>query len=142
MEESFVYEELHRHPSGTAFFPSLLAYGSIICSSIFPSGWVLVMSRAKGQVLSTVWNALPFTEKAYIRQQCRKAVGILRSLELICIDAGKHNILYDRETRAVTWIDFETMKRCDPGRAHNLDAPEMVALFGQEFAANTAISGG
>lgn len=130
MEESFVYEELDRkYPNGTAFFPSLLAYGSIICSSIFPAGLILIISKAEGQVLSTVWDALPFTEKAYVRQQCRKAVGIRRSFQAVCVDAGKHNILYDRRTRTVTWIDFEMMSRCDLNRVHNLDAPEMGLYF-------------
>jgi hypothetical protein len=130
------------YPTGTNVFPSLVAYGKIICSSIFPSGWVLVLSKVKGAVLSTIWDDLTLAERFHVQSQCRKAISILRNVYAISVDAGKHNVLYDRSTGATTMIDFERMKECDQNRLYRLDVPELYAIFGPELVQDPASEGG
>lgn len=61
-----VYEKLHDlKPEGYGFFPSMLAYGRIICSSKFPSGYIAILSKVNGEPLYCYLNppSEPFAEE-------------------------------------------------------------------------------
>ena len=113
----------------------MLGYGNIICSSVFPVGYILIVSSVKGEQLAGLWDQLNFEEKDHIRQECRKAISVLRSFHIWLADAGKHNVIYSKDSKAVTLIDFESIGDCT-GEEDTLDAPELLAIFGR--AANDA----
>lgn len=121
-------------PQGYDVFASVLEYGNITCSSIFPSGRVLVLTKAQGQLLSEVWDELSLSAKSRVRDQCRKAVGILRKIPIYSSDAGKHNVLYSTTTETVTMLDFESVGVCTEDEVPVLDDPELTAIFGEEYA--------
>lgn len=96
-QEVYVYEHLHQlKPEGFPFFPSVLGYGDIVSSSIFPTGHILIITFVEGEQLAGLWDQLDAAEKEHIRQECRKAVSVLRSLQVWLADSGKHNVLYSR----------------------------------------------
>lgn len=66
----------------------------------------------------------------------------LRDVNTICIDAGRHNVLYNRSTGAVTMVDFEMVKECGLSNVHILEAPELLCIVGRELANISAIPGG
>ncbi|KAN0068689.1 hypothetical protein V8E54_013413 [Elaphomyces granulatus] len=47
-------------------------------------------------------------------------------------DSGKHNVLYSRDSKAVTLIDFDSIGQCTGEEVDELDAPEILAIFGRE----------
>lgn len=129
--EVYVYEKLYQErPGGFPFFPSVLGYGDIICSSIFPAGYILIISSVEGEQLGGLWDQLDSGEKDHIRQQCREAISVLRSFHIWLADAGKHNVIYSRDSKAVALIDFESIGDCT-GEEDNLEAPELLAIFGR-----------
>ena len=142
IEEASVYEKLReKQPNGYRVLPSLLGYGKVTCSSVFPSGHVLLISKAPGEILSTIWDDLLIAERRHIYDECRTAVSIIRSVNLVNLDAGKHNILYDRTSGGVKMIDFETVKYT-PDTRLRANASELVAIFGRSFARDRANAGG
>jgi hypothetical protein len=108
----------------------VLGYGDIICSSVFPVGYILIVSSVKGEQLACLWDQLDLGEKDHIRHQCREAISVLRSFHIWLADAGKHNVIYSRDSKAVTLIDFESIGDCT-GEEDTLDAPELLAIFGR-----------
>lgn len=119
------------------FFPTVLCYGEIVCSSLFPEGYILVLSWVEGLPLSLHWpwprdNIKSDPSYNHIREQCREAVVVLRRLGIYLLDSGPHNVLFDRESGRVTMIDFEQYRMCmDEKRKRSLDAPELVTIFGR-----------
>lgn len=128
-----VYERLTAAQSASAnVFAKLIGWGRIVCSSLFPMGNTLVLEKRRGQVLSDVWPHLNLDERNHVQSECMKAIGILRSVSIRLADAGKHNVLFDRETRTVTLVDFEHIGFCEyPEDTTSLE-PEMSAIFGDE----------
>ncbi|PLN77295.1 hypothetical protein BDW42DRAFT_177037 [Aspergillus taichungensis] len=141
-QEAYVYNKLRRaKPQGFSFFPSVLEYGEIICSSVFAEGYIMVTTFVEGEPLASIWNEIDATDKQGILLQCRRAVAVLRSFRLYQSDAGKHNVLYSRRTKQTTMIDFESTHDCDVEEVDDLDAPELRMIFGQRFGAEL-IAGG
>lgn len=89
-----------------------------------------MISIAEGEPLNIIWDDLTLLQKNHVRVQCRKAVSILRSKSIWIADTGKQNVLFSRKTNAVTMVDFESMGFLDPGETPDLDAPEMLRIFG------------
>lgn len=87
---------------------------------------MLVLSYKDGQILADIWDDLNDRERLHVREACEKAVRILRSLSIRVPDAGKHNVLYERETGAVTMLDFETAMEC----SQDYPYVELRSLFG------------
>jgi hypothetical protein len=57
---------------------------------------------------------------------------VLRTFRIWLANSGKHNVLYSRDSKAVTLLDFQSIGQCtNVEEAHNLDAPEMLAIFGR-----------
>lgn len=140
--EAFVYDRLHdKRPQGYSFFPSALAYGKIVCSSIFPSGSILVLSWVEGERLLGQWPGLGDAEKEHIRRECRSAVAIFRELGIWVGDCVHHNILYSQSSREVTMVDFEFIGACSEEHRRILYAPELIAIFGDDVVLDT-ITGG
>ncbi|RAL02462.1 uncharacterized protein BO80DRAFT_403971 [Aspergillus ibericus CBS 121593] len=130
VHESITYENIHaKRELGYEFFPKLLNHGAIACSSIFPKGYVLVMTKVPGKILADLWDTLSGSDKEHVRKEIRKAVVVLRSISAIVVDSGKHNVLFDPATRAVTMLDFELMQACEPD-TQSPDWPEMPTIFG------------
>ncbi|KOS37533.1 hypothetical protein ACN38_g11670 [Penicillium nordicum] len=129
-DEARTYENIHaQRPAGFEFFPSLLSIGKICCSSIFPRGYIIVMTKVDGERLDKQWNQLSGSVKEHIRLEIYKAIKVLRRASTIVIDSGMHNVLYDRETNAVTMVHFELMQACEEDTM-SPDEPEMFSIFG------------
>lgn len=106
--EAAVYYRLETdYPAGSYLFPKCIATGQIICSSPFPIGYVIVREYRDGQRLSDIWYMLNAAERAYVKNKCLKAIHALCAISIRLDDPGKHNILYARETKPVTLLDFE-----------------------------------
>ncbi|RHZ64418.1 uncharacterized protein CDV56_101264 [Aspergillus thermomutatus] len=130
VHEASTYERLYQlKPEGFEFFASLQSRGTIVCSSVFSRGHIMIISKVKGEPLDRQWDILSADHKEHIRSMIRKAVEALRSIGYLAVDSGKHNVLYSAETRAVTMLDFELMQACDENTV-SPDSPEMYAIFG------------
>ncbi|GKZ32069.1 hypothetical protein AbraIFM66950_001178 [Aspergillus brasiliensis] len=128
-QEMSVYDRLDiKRPQGYDFFASILSHGHICCSSLLPKGYILVMTKAQGEPLTLQWSTLPESAKRHIRSEVYKAIKVIRELSLVCLDAGLHNVLYDRETNAVTMVDLELMQPVEPETV-SPDLPAMYAIF-------------
>ena len=127
--EIAVYERLlESRPTGYSVFANMTLAGDIVCSSLFPKGRILVLPYKDGQILAHIWDDLNHRERTHVREECEKAIRILRSLSIRVPDAGKHNVLYERTTGAVTMLDFETAMEC-PWSQH-VPYVELLSLFG------------
>lgn len=103
-----MYDRLHKnHPAGHHLFPKCIARGNILCSSLFPAGYAIILERREGELLSDIWHSLNADEWAYVEGECLKAIHALRSISIRLDDAGMHNVLYARKSRTVTLLDFE-----------------------------------
>ncbi|KAJ5135307.1 uncharacterized protein N7515_004585 [Penicillium bovifimosum] len=128
--EAMTYENIYaKRPQGYRFFAMMLSHGTISCSSLFPKGNILIMTKVPGKTLNELWDTISGLEKEHIRSEVFKAVRILRSFSVLSVDTGKHNILYHPETRSVTMIDFEIMQACEDTLSP--DMPEMYTIFGE-----------
>ncbi|PWY84593.1 hypothetical protein BO94DRAFT_566707 [Aspergillus sclerotioniger CBS 115572] len=117
-DEAWTYEKLEmKSPEGYSFFPRLLTHGKICCSSVFPKG-----------------TGMPFPPpiKENIRVVIYEAIKTLRSIALVAIDCGRHNVLYNPETHAVAMVDFELMQACEADTT-SPDQPEMFSIFEDRF---------
>lgn len=152
MAESSVYKALHeKQPQGYSMFPKLVAYGQILFSSMFPDqlrasdswrgpedpiGHILILEKVDGKPLSDLWTELSSQEQQHVKEECYAAIATLRLLPVYIADAGKYNVLFSRQTKKVTMLDFETADVCDHAYpASNLLSPEMISLFGPEITA-------
>lgn len=146
--EVSVYEKLHDlKPEGYEFCPSMLAYGKIFCSSKFPSGYIAILSKVNGEPFSCYLNPplepfaeekldLPIEEQLHIYTQCRKAISVLRSISLCLPGAGTQNVLYDKESKDLTVLDFEKPGAVDSEEElRRLDDIELELIFGRETGA-------
>jgi hypothetical protein len=68
---------------------------------------VIILEHRKGKRLSDLWSVLHAAERAYVEEQCLKAIRAIPAISLRLYDPGPHNVLYTRETGTVTPIDFE-----------------------------------
>ena len=109
-------------------FANMILWGNIMCSSLFPEGRTLVLPYKDGQILAHIWDDLDVHERTHVREECEKAIRILRSLSIYMPDAGKHNVLYERATGAVTMLDFETGVECP--QSDHIPYVELLSLFG------------
>lgn len=112
----YLYQQ---EPEGFPFFPSVLGYGDVICPSVFPVGYVLIISFVEGERLSNIWDQSA-AEKQDILLKCREAVTMLRSLRIRVRDPGKHNVLYPRQSKKATLIDVESVGQCGRQDARTL----------------------
>lgn len=143
-QEAYTYEKLHENqPTGYNCFASVLGYGRIVCSSVFSSGFILVMTFAEGEPLNALWENLDPRSKQHVFYECRRAISILRCFRVWLADAGRHNVLYSRQSKRVTLIDFESVGWCaTEEEARDLDAPELLAMFGDARVNSELIIGG
>lgn len=79
--EANTYERIYqRRPQGFEFFDNLLSHGKIACSSLFSTGYVLIITKVPGRPLIGQWCNLYTHEKTYVYFQVKKAIGVLRSI--------------------------------------------------------------
>ncbi|CAG7999700.1 unnamed protein product [Penicillium salamii] len=103
-----VYQRIWTHPRANIdVFAKWHFSGEIICSSIFPSGYVLVLQHRNGVQLEQIWDTLSEAERAHVQSQCLGGIYVLREVAVRLYDTGIHNILYCRDSRELTLIDFE-----------------------------------
>ncbi|KAJ5931780.1 hypothetical protein N7516_006269 [Penicillium verrucosum] len=108
--EAAVYHRLETaQPPGSCLFPKCIARGQVICSSLSPAGYVITMEYREGEGLCDIWHMLNAAERAHVENECLKAIHALRAISIRLDDPGKHNVLYARESRAVTLLDFEVV---------------------------------
>ncbi|KAJ5675023.1 uncharacterized protein N7477_004957 [Penicillium maclennaniae] len=124
-----IYERLSEsRPAGYDVFANMILAGNILCSSLFPDGRALVLPYKNGQTLAYIWDDLNVRDRTHVREECEKAIQILRSLSIFVPDAGKHNVLYERETGAVTMLDFESGMERHP--SEHVPYVELLSVFG------------
>ncbi|KAK2792654.1 hypothetical protein FQN51_001626 [Onygenales sp. PD_10] len=140
--ETAVYEKLQEmHPEGYDVFASILAHGNIICSSLFPSGYILLLTTKEGEQVSQIWDQLENVDKNRIGDQCRRAVSFLRRIPVYSGDAGKHNLLYSVSSKTMTMLDFEAVGVPTPAEVAILDASELYMIFGEVVMREPMIGG-
>lgn len=91
----------------------------------------MILSWEDGERLSDLWQTLRHHDRVNIRNKCREAVAIIRQLNIYLQDASKQNVLYERSTGKVTMLDFEHYGKCTERHLRNLDAPELLGVFGR-----------
>ncbi|CAG8947663.1 unnamed protein product [Penicillium salamii] len=107
--EAEVYNRIwDQQPAGHRNFAKWISRGEIVCSTIFPSGYVLALEQRAGMRLDRLWHDLSEGERAYVQSDCLDGIHALRQVGLRLDDPGKHNILYDRDRHVVTLLDFES----------------------------------
>ncbi|KGO77680.1 hypothetical protein PITC_071640 [Penicillium italicum] len=131
--EAAVYERISqgrykRHD----LFAQWILWGEIVCSSLFPVGYVLVLEEIEGARLSDIWHNLTHDECSHVKAECRRAINQLRAMSLRLDDAGMHNVLFSQRDRRVTMIDFEDAVECEPNTFITTNL-EMNAIFGMNF---------
>ncbi|KAJ5894301.1 hypothetical protein N7495_005992 [Penicillium taxi] len=135
LNESMVYMKLQiQNPEGYPFLASGKSCGEICCSSIFPFGYALVISKVGGSPLLGRMTTMSVERRGFIRSQIRRAVSVFRACGLIITDCGPHNILYDdkEENPSVFIIDFEYVQIFrdeDPTKEFPIQ-PEELSVFG------------
>ncbi|OQE17106.1 hypothetical protein PENFLA_c025G10428 [Penicillium flavigenum] len=95
------YEALYeKRPRGYSFFPSPYATGLIHYSSLFPHGYILVLSKVKREPLHRKWAEASDQRKEFVYQQGSTAIHVLRAVGIVWTDTGTHNVLYHDDDRA------------------------------------------
>lgn len=122
----WVYQQIHE--SRDDVFCKILERGEILCSSVFPKGYILVISMAEGEPLNVIWDDLTLPQKNHVRAHCRKAISILRSKSIWIADTGKQNVLFSMRTNAITMVDFESM-----GLLELRETPDLVDFRGCRY---------
>ncbi|KAK9623668.1 hypothetical protein V6Z94_004575 [Aspergillus fumigatus] len=131
--EAEVYHRLWtQRPAGLHNFTNWILRGDIVCSSIFPSGYVLVLEHRDGMRLDRLWHTLSNTERAQVQSQCLNSVHALRQVTVRLDDAGMHNILYNRESGVIALLDFESAQVVESHSVVPVNH-EMGAIFGSDF---------
>lgn len=77
-------------------------------------GYAIIMEYREGEPLCDIWHSLNATERAHVQTECLKAIHALRAISIRLDDAGMHNVLYARESRMVTLLDFEFVAHLMP----------------------------
>lgn len=77
-----------------------------MCSSVFPEGRILLLSKKEGVMLAMVWGDLDDHTKKVVREQCQRTVHVLHSVGVCVMDTGMHNILFSPETKAAIPSDL------------------------------------
>ncbi|RHZ72395.1 hypothetical protein CDV55_108425 [Aspergillus turcosus] len=135
--EAAVYDRVWtQRPAGLDNFTKWILRGEIVCSSIFPSGYALVLEHRDGMRLDRLWRTLSEIERAHVQSQCLNGINALRQVAVRLDDAGMHNILYSRESGVVTLLDFESAQEV----GHSVVPPyyEMDAIFGSDLLVGPA----
>ncbi|KAJ5948269.1 hypothetical protein N7466_001284 [Penicillium verhagenii] len=131
--EAEVYNRIWaQQPTGYRSFTKWISRGEIVCSSIFPSGYVLVLEQRRGMRLDRLWHTLSEAERAYVQSECLNGIHALRQVGIRLDDPGKHNILYDRDSRVVTLLDFESAQELE-SRMFISTYFEMGIIFGSDL---------
>ncbi|KAJ5223292.1 hypothetical protein N7468_007834 [Penicillium chermesinum] len=119
--ETVVYDRLWtRRPAGLHNFANWILRGEILCSSILPSGYVLVLERREG------------VERAHIQAECLNAIHALRAVNVRIRDAGMYNVLYSRESGVLTLLDFESAQEIESNSVISTYY-EMQSIFRSSF---------
>lgn len=93
----------------------------------------MILSWVGGEPLNTLWSVLDRDERICVHSQCLKAITVIRGMKVYLQDAGQHNVLYSRESRRVTMIDFEHYGQCTPEHLQTLEAPELFDIVGDSW---------
>ncbi|KAJ5333113.1 hypothetical protein MYU51_005099 [Penicillium brevicompactum] len=131
--EAEFYERMWANrPAGHRIFANWIFRGEIICSSLFPSGYALILEKRDGIRLDRLWHNLSEIERAYVQSECLIGIHALRKVNICLDDPGKHNILYDRDRRMVTMLDFEIAQELE-SHMYISNYFEMEIIFGTEL---------
>lgn len=128
-----MYELLEdKNPKGCPCFAKFFTAGKVCCSSLFPTGNILVIEKVKGIRLDEVWARLAEEKKDVIFSRVSQGVQKLRACGIFWVDAGLHNILYheDGPQLAITIVDFELLQIFE----EEVQSPvELASIFGHEM---------
>lgn len=92
----------------------------------------LILSWVNGLPLSELLPQLPIVEVGDIKRECREAVQVFQDIGIWVDDCGKHNVLYSRDTRKVTVLNFEVIVEFSEEHQRYLESPELVAVYGRD----------
>ncbi|KAJ5749894.1 hypothetical protein N7533_006922 [Penicillium manginii] len=115
-------------------FANWVSRGQIVCSSIFPSGYALVLQERPGIRLDLLWRRLDDRERTHIQAEIFHGIHVLRQTGLYLNDPGQHNILYDRGSWEVTMLDFENVSQLENFGEFISDYFEMEIIFGADLS--------
>ncbi|KAI5811425.1 hypothetical protein DFH27DRAFT_620698 [Peziza echinospora] len=116
---------------GHSYFASLIAHGEVICSSILPNGYLIVMTELPGEPFSNrIWRMIGPHGRNEMSSKLQEAISVLRHMNLWNRDAAKDNILYDMATGSVAMIDFEQMESNDLNN-FELEGPELWIIMAE-----------
>lgn len=90
-----------------------------------------MLEHKDGIRLDRLWHTLSRAERVNIQSQCLTSINALRQVTIRLDDAGMHNILYNRDSGVVTFLDFESAQEVE---SHSMIPVyhEMGAIFGSD----------
>ncbi|KAJ5924004.1 hypothetical protein N7466_008191 [Penicillium verhagenii] len=116
-------------PTRPRLFARWYRRGEIICSSLFQSGFALILEYRRGSKLHDIWHELSSSERLNVQSQCLVGINAIRRVLFRLDDASMDNIFYDRETGVVTLLDFEVAADIESHTVMPVTY-EMRAIFG------------
>ncbi|KAJ5241781.1 uncharacterized protein N7469_000108 [Penicillium citrinum] len=123
--ETSVYERLAKYEGSDRqdCFATCFFSGQILCSSVFPEGYIMISEKRPGIVASTVFDELTSDEQFALIMKLRQ--GIIFFLEcgvtIGCHDPLK-NLLLNRGSGLITMVDFVSLTE-----AGGLEVPVCIA---------------
>lgn len=123
--ETSVYERLAKYEGSDRqdCFATCFFSGQILCSSVFPEGYIMIFEKRPGIVASTVFDELTSDEQFALIMKLRQ--GIIFFLEcgvtIGCHDPLK-NLLLNRGSGLITMVDFVSLTE-----AGGLEVPVCIA---------------
>lgn len=112
--ESQVYETIERRKANGVAVPDTFAScfftGQIMCSSIFPQGYIIVMEKRSGHPVADILEELSFEEQNVLIERIRDAIGLLDECDVEIGNPGLlEDMLFCRRTGQTTLIDFASL---------------------------------
>ncbi|KAJ5979800.1 hypothetical protein N7481_007098 [Penicillium waksmanii] len=112
--ESKVYETIERRKANGVAVPDCFAScfftGQIMCSSIFPQGYIIVMEKRSGHRVADIIEELSFEEQNVLIERIRDAISLLDECD---VEVGNPRLLEDmlfcQRTGQTTLIDFASL---------------------------------
>lgn len=93
----------------------------------------MVLSWVGGDLLNTLWPILDRDGRVFLHNQCQKAIAVIHGINIYLHNDGQHNILYCKEPKGATLIDFEHYGQCTPEHLRNLEASEPIDIVGRSW---------
>jgi hypothetical protein len=122
-----MYETIERRKNNGVDVPDCFARcfftGQIMCSSIFPEGYMIVLEKRDGEVVSDVFEELSYEEQMVLLQGAQEAILVLDECDIEVTSPGLlEDMLFCRRTGLTTLLDFASL--CETGDGDVMDESE------------------